>query len=197
VRLLVLSVIVGVGFGVLVRLANGLPGDGLWLANLGGPWAAVAFALGSRAQGRRAGAAAGAVGLVAALLGFYAYMRLVQGTPTPTTWPWFLLAATGGAGFGAAGTVWRSSSGWRQTVASSMPTAALLGEAIVRLVRDGASGPGATAIFAAELVAGAVVPLLLVRPPLERVRIYAISAALAVAAPITIAATQYAMSHLA
>ena len=175
-RLLALSVGAGILLGVLVQLQYSLPGNsGTSLANLGAPWLAVAFALGAVAASRRDGALAGIVGLIFGLVSFYVYMRVVQDTATPPhKWAWFVLGVLGGAGFGAAGTIWRSDTGRPRLAVTALLTGTLTAEGAGGLVRaaEGSLHTVPIVIFVLEVLAGLAVPLLLLRDREDRTRTY-------------------------
>lgn len=190
-RLLALSTAAGIALGVVVQLEYSLPGNsGTSLANLGAPWLAVAFALGAVALSRRDGALAGIVGLTLGLISFYVYMRVVQDAPTPPhKWAWFVLGLFGGAGFGAAGTVWRSDSGRLRLWTTALLTGTLTAESAGGLVRaaEGSLHTAAIVIFVIELLAGLAVPLVLLRKRDDRARAYGYTAG--AAAALVLAAT--------
>lgn len=179
-RLLALSVGAGIVLGVLVQLQYSLPGNsGTSLANLGAPWLAVAFALGAVAQSRRDGALAGISSMILGLVSFYVYMRLVQDTPTPPhKWAWFVLGVVGGAGFGAAGTIWRSEPGRPRLWVTALLTGTLAAEGTGGLVRaaEGTLHVIPIVIFVLELLAGLAAPLLLLRDRDDRTRAYGYTA---------------------
>jgi hypothetical protein len=165
--------------GVVVQLQYSLPGNsGGSLANLGAPWVAVAFALGTLAATRRDGAAAGALGLVCGLIAFYLYMPVVQDTATPPhKWVWFVLGVFGGGGFGALGTYWRSAAGHGRIRAVAVVSTALAGEGAGGMIRaaEGSLHTASTVIFAIELLLGLATPLVLLSRPAERARAYVIT----------------------
>jgi hypothetical protein len=184
-RLLALSAAAGIALGVLVQLEYSLPGNsGTSLANLGAPWLAVAFGLGAVARSRRDGALAGIVGLMFGLISFYVYMRVIQDTPTPPhKWAWFVLGVLGGAGFGAAGTTWRSEASRPRLWATALLTGTLTAESVGGLVRaaEGTLHPVSIVIFVIELLAGLGVPFLLLRDRDDRALAYGYTIGAAVA----------------
>jgi hypothetical protein len=181
-----------------VQLQYSLPGNsGGSLANLGAPWVAVAFGLGTLAACRRDGAVAGALGLVCGLIAFYLYMRIVQDTATPPhKWVWFVLAVLGGGGFGALGTYWRSATGRGRILAAALVSTALAGEGAAGMIRaaGGSLHAASIVIFAVELILGLAAPLVLLRTRTERNRAY-VATAKAVAAALTLVLIAVALVH--
>jgi hypothetical protein len=179
-RLAALSAAAGVVLGVLVQLQYSLPGNsGASFANLGAPWVAVAFALGTVAASRGEGALAGVFGLICGLVSFYLYMRVVQDTPTPAhKWVWFVLAVPGGGGFGALGTYWRSAQGRGRINAVALMTVALAGEGasgVIRSLQGTLVHTIPLLIFVIELVLGLATPIVLLGARAERARAYTVA----------------------
>jgi hypothetical protein len=157
------AVLLGVGFGVVVRLGDGMTGMPVWLVNISGPWLVLATAVGASATSVRAGVVRAGLCLLAAVLAKYA-VQLVQAEIGVTTAAvrvvaWGLGAVIVAAVFGAVGVeLRRGRSGW----------AVLLGLALtiepLAFLGGGLSGesahlryhhqPPATAVFVAELCVG-------------------------------------------
>jgi hypothetical protein len=74
---LVAAITAGTLLGVCARLGDFLPGVFPWLANIGGPWLLLAFAIGRRSGGQPMGSAAAA--LLAAVAAKYAIQHLEGG----------------------------------------------------------------------------------------------------------------------
>lgn len=191
------SILVGVALGGAAWLSDQLawPYSLLIPANAIGPWLAVAFGLGGSARTIPTGAARGVVGLVAAVIGYYLLtaafgsgIRAIGASHAATVWG--VVAIIAGPILGSAGAVWRYGTGWPRAVGVGILAAALIGEGIVfggsRILRfdQYAIDPGAL-LFLAEIVIGVVLPFALLRPG-ERLRGYAATGALAVAAAIAV-----------
>ena len=117
--------VAGFALGVVTRLAHDLPFEWQWLAKVGVPWLVVAFAVGALARGVGRGAFHGAICLAVAILAYYALPDVLgRSYYTPLGLWWLLIAAPGGALFGALGAVWRSGR-------AVVPIAALLVGALV------------------------------------------------------------------
>ncbi len=168
------GLLLGVLVGVAARYAHTLPGEAYWLASLGGPWLAAAFAAGALARTRGEAIAAGAVAIVAGTLAYYSVFALhhaVSELSLPTQGmrygaamavAWSAAGLAIGGGFGAAGFVWRR--GGRSVAAAAGAAAlagALIGEALLLQAIWDASW--AQPVLAAELIAGVAAVLLLAR----------------------------------
>jgi hypothetical protein len=117
--------VAGFLLGVVTRLSHDLPPEWQWLAKVGVPWLVVAFAIGALARGHGRGALHGAICLVVAILVYYALPDVLHRPYyTPLGLWWLLIAAPGGALFGALGATWRSGR-------AVVPIAALLAGALV------------------------------------------------------------------
>ncbi len=108
------------------------------LANTAGPWLLVAFAAGSRARAALPGGALGAVALLAAILGYYLSIELLDGEQAADRVSldagstWAIAAVPAGAFFGAAGAAWRA--GFATTLALGVLGGALFGEGLRILI---------------------------------------------------------------
>jgi hypothetical protein len=174
------ALIAGLALGVVTRFAYHLPEDWWWLARVGAPWLAVAFAVGASTPRLRAGAARGAVSLVVAILEYYAILGLIQHAydHSPLGLWWLAAAVPGGAAYGALGALWRA--GRHDVLAAAVLSASLAGEALifVLLRSDGRlAGPALFALAAA-------LPVLLVRDGHRRVRVAALATVLTLAAVV-------------
>src|SRR4051812_8645801 len=99
----------GVALGAVTRLAHDLPPEWQFIAKVGVPWLLVAFAVGAMAGGSGRAAIAGAGSLVVAVLAYYALPHVLHRPYyTPLGLWWLVVAAPGGALFGALGYSWRS-----------------------------------------------------------------------------------------
>ena len=161
----VLAVPLGVALGGTAQLVDRAHPGLAWLGALGVPWLVVAFAAGALARDRLAAATAGAVALVAGTGTWYA---LYATGPSTLSVPvmaiaWAPAATLAGAAFGTVGAEWRRrrGEGLAGAAAAAALSGALIGEAF--LLAPEWPGRAAHAILAAELAAGLVLPLALVR----------------------------------
>jgi Family of unknown function (DUF6518) len=147
--------IAAVALGAVTRLAHDLPPEWQWLPKVGVPWLVVAFAVGAAARGTGRGAVDGATCLVAAILVYYALPDVLgRSYYTPLGLWWLLVAAPGGALFGALGAMWRS--GRAVVPIAALLTAALAAEALIFALwrtDDSVAGPVLIALAAAALAA--------------------------------------------
>jgi hypothetical protein len=130
---------------------------------LGGPWLAVAWAVGamagSRAFGTLGGAAALVLGtggwylltVVAAAVGWDASGWAAASYAAPVAAAWGAVALGAGAVFGFAGAAWRDGDRIARAAAVALLAGALAGEAL--LLMQEWSGRAASAVLAAELAA--------------------------------------------
>lgn len=159
------AVLTGLALALLGRASDHLSPVVEWAFNLGAPWLIAAFALGAFLAERRAAAAAGAAALAIGVATYYAIFTLVEHLP-PTYaiavgTAWSLAAALAGAAFGWAGATCRSRLSMRCVAAVGLLSGALMGEAL--LLFSLWHSPVARRILLAELVAGALLPLVLAR----------------------------------
>ena len=177
---LVVALAVGVVLGVATRYVYELPAEWRWLHRVGVPWLAVAFAVGALARRPGRGAVGGVVCLVAGVLVYYAAIDLAHGPRevTPFALGWSAIAVPGGAAFGALGALYAG--GRARVLASSVLTAAFVGEAVLFALLVPAAGRPGTILLAVALA----LPFLLLRRARERALALASSAVLAGAAVV-------------
>lgn len=174
------------GFGTSI-LGGAALGAGAWLsdqlawplsllipANATGAWLGVAFALGASARTISTGALRGLVGLLSAVAAYYALtglfgegFRAIGASHAATVWGAVALIA--GPAFGLAGGTWRHGRGRPRALSVALLAAALIAEGVVfgagrwthpdQLVSD----PGAF-VMAGEVIVGAALPWVLLRP---------------------------------
>lgn len=166
--------------GVLSRLGDDLSAGWAWIANIGGPWLVLAFALGASAGSRRVAVRRGAIGLLSAVGAYYAWIGAVEHGAgrdhlLAVSVLWAVVGLGAGAGFGAGGWWWRAGPRLGRLVGAGLLSAALVGEAAV-LLKGQPAGP--QAVLLAELAVGGALPWVLLRHPGEVAR----SAAVAVLA---------------
>jgi hypothetical protein len=142
-------VAVGAGalLGVGTRLVYDLPREWWWLAQIGGPWLAVAFGVGLAAGKLRDGALAGSACLVTATLVYYGIMALLQHAydASPLGLAWLFVAVPAGLGFGALGAAARNPA--LRVPASAALSAAFAAEAAL-IVDRSTVGPAALGVAA-------------------------------------------------
>jgi len=191
------SILGGAALGAAAWFADGLayPLDLLIPANAIGAWLGVAFVLGASARTIPTGALRGVIGLVSAVVAYYALnaifgqgYRVIGASHAASIWGAVALLA--GPVMGGAGAVWRHGSGWPRAIGVALLAAALFAEGFVfgaprlihvdELVHD----PGAF-LFTAEMILAAILPWVLLRRG-ERVHGYVATAVLAVIAAVAI-----------
>ena len=147
------SLAAGILLGVGTRYAHDLPPEWHWLAKVGVPWLAVAFAVGAGRRAPVSGALQGALSLVIAILVYYG----IRTHHSPLGLWWLVAAVPGGLAFGALGALWRSRRA--DVLAASIVSASLAAEAVIfALFRSGGDDAlAAPVLFAAA--AGALVAL--------------------------------------
>lgn len=135
------------------------------LVNTAGPWLLVAFASGSRSREAAPGAALGAVALLAAILGYYLSIELLDAEQAPNRVSfdagrsWAFAALPVGAFFGICGAAWRA--GFALPLALGLLGGALFGEGLV-LLSDGVQPDlDYLAVPVAEIAAAFALPTLL------------------------------------
>ena len=143
-------VAIGALLGILSRVEERTSGVSAGISS-SAMWIAAAFAAGATAPNARGGAARGALTLSVANLGYYGLILATESTDpaavagAPSLW--LILGLTGGAIFGAAGTIWRTG------LPAARTAAALLCSAV--LIADGGSGlRGAPFTDAISVIAG-------------------------------------------
>jgi hypothetical protein len=175
---LLFALAAGAVLGVATRLVYQLPHEWWWLAKVGVPWLAAAFAVGALARGARRGSLHGAAALVSATLVYYAILALVQHAygVSAVGLGWLPAAVVGGAAFGALGWLWKS--GRAPVLAISILAASFAGEALLfgLLVRH--HGRAGSWLFAVALA----VPFVMLRARAQRARATVLAASLALAA---------------
>ena len=132
-RAITAAVPAGIALGVCSRIEEITAGFSLGISS-NGAWLALAFVLGICAASPAGAAAAGALALTLANLGYYAWiaatepgrdLAIVAGPPAE----WFLLGAGGGMVFGWAGRAWRAAAGpFRRLVAGLLLAGVLVVE---------------------------------------------------------------------
>jgi Family of unknown function (DUF6518) len=173
-------VAIGALLGILSRVEERTPGLSAGVSS-DAMWIAAAFAVGATTQDARGGGARGAVTLTAANLGYYGWILATEATDPARVVGgsslWLILGLTGGALFGAAGTIWRTGPPPARTAA------ALLCSAV--LIADGGPGlRGAPATDAVSVVAGTMLAFASASTP--RLRFVASAACVLL---VTVAAT--------
>jgi hypothetical protein len=163
--------------------------------NLIGVWLGVAFALGASARTLPTGALRGLIGLLAAIGTYYLLFAVIDAGIRSTgaghaATVWGLVALVAGPVMGGAGAAWRHGTGWLRVTGVALLAAGLLAEGIAfglgRLVHvDQLSVDPGALLFGIEIVLGALLPLLLLRGR-DRLRGYAVTAAMGVVAVIAI-----------
>ena len=191
------SIVGGAALGVAAWVSDqlGYPLGLLIPANAIGAWLAVAFVLGGSARTLPTGALRGLIGLLSAVVAYYLLIAVFgQGYralgASHAAAVWGAVAVIAGPILGGSGAVWRHGVGWPRALGVAVLAAALVGEGIVfggprllhvdQLVYD----PGAF-LFLGEILIGALLPFVLLRPD-ERLRGYLATAALAVVAVLAI-----------
>lgn len=171
---LLASLALGVAVGFAARAGHELAREPYWMASLGGPWLVAAFAAGALAGDRRVAALAGAATIVTGTFTYYSLLAVYHGVmylSIPTahadygvamTIGWSAAGLAIGAGFGAAGALWRrgGASLWAAGGAAALG-GALAGEAL--LLHAAWSSPWAQRVLALELATGVVVAVALAR----------------------------------
>jgi hypothetical protein len=194
------SIVAGALLGASSWLADQLqyPYGLLLPVNAIGAWLAVAFVLGAVARTVPTGALRGVIGLLTAVAVYYVLIaafgqgfRVIGASHAATIWGGVALVA--GPLLGFAGAVWRHWRGWPRAAAVALFAAALIAEGVAfgatRWTSIAANGrladdPGAL-ILAAEALVGLSLPAILLSAG-ERIRGYAVTAGLTVAAVIAI-----------
>lgn len=136
------ALLLGVGLGVVSFVGDLTTGDSPEillnaLANAFGPWVVIAFIAGIVAARPTAGAWAGPLALMAAVVAYYAVFLLVWGDRLAdvraTIVVWLAAALVAGGIFGTAGGAWSSEPRWRPFAAAVL-SAGLLAEAAYQAV---------------------------------------------------------------
>jgi hypothetical protein len=179
---LVVAVAAGLVLGLATRYVYELPYEWHWLAHVGVPWLAAAFAVGALGTRPARGALAGAVALTAAVVIYYlpslvgiahwSYASSAIGLG------WIGFGIPGGALFGALGALYAR--GRARVIAAAVLTASFAAEAILFALIVHHPGRAGTYLLAAAMAA----PFLLLRRMRERLLAVVVSAFLASAALI-------------
>ena len=173
-KLVVVSVLVGLGLGVITVLGQKwLDGDWDRLANSGAVWLTVAFAVGSHMPSTRWAAAAGFATLIAAVIGYYAAVPLlVEGADASvrSVAIWLGPAIGGGPLFGAAGRWWRGVDATRSSLSTALMGGAFVAEGVYTLIRIAGPTGSQEAAGWTMLAIGLAVPVLLGHSMSERLR---------------------------
>ncbi|MDG4801208.1 DUF6518 family protein [Micromonospora sp. WMMD980] len=163
------------------------------LGNSTATWAVAAFALGwwARTGALRATVAA-TVLLVVAVPSYYLAATLLQGDDlaviaAPTSLLWMASGVLAGVVFGVAG-VWARTSGWREVVATALPVAVFLEEALRFAGKARTGYPGAWWNVAIDLVLAALLLELVGRSVRARLLAAAVALPLAVAGALVFTA---------
>jgi hypothetical protein len=163
---LLTAVAAGLVLGLATRYVWELPREWHWLAKVGVPWLAAAFAVGALARAPRRGAVNGAAALVAAVVVYYlpAILGLTHTSyaDNPVGLGWIAVGAPGGAAFGALGALYAD--GRARVLATSLLAAALAGEAMLFALLVPSPGRPGTYLLAAAIAT----PFLLLRRARER-----------------------------
>ena len=171
VRRLLVAVLVGLATGVLTQVGQSVLPDG-WsqVVNAISPWLIVAFLVGSRMPDRRWAGGAGAITLIAAMVGYYAMteLRYGIGAGTNSLIFWGLGAFVGGPVFGVAGLAWRTGPPLHRAMAIGLVAAVAIAEGIYN-----ATVLAAPDVGAGFVVAGLLAPLILGRSREDRLWAYA------------------------
>jgi Family of unknown function (DUF6518) len=170
----------GLVLGLATRYVWELPREWHWLAKVGVPWLAAAFAVGVLARDARRGAVNGAAALVAAVAIYYA-PSIVGLTHTsyasnPVGLGWIFVGAPGGGLFGMLGALYAR--GRARVIAASVLSACFAGEAVLFALLVQHPGRAGTYLLAAAMA----LPFLLLRRARERLTAVAAGAVLAGAA---------------
>jgi hypothetical protein len=134
-RVLLVGIGVGIVLGLAGRATDHVPGLIHWAGALGGPWLLGAFAAGALCGGRREGALAGAVAIVAGTAVYYAVFHWVEHATglryaAAAGVGWSIAGAVVGGLFGAAGALWREG-GTARGVAAGVLAGGLVAESLL------------------------------------------------------------------
>jgi hypothetical protein len=174
------ALVAGALLGLATRYVYELPREWHWLAQVGVPWLAAAFAVGALARRPARGAVNGAAALVSATVVYYAILAFVQHAydVSPVGLGWLVVALPGGAAFGALGAVYAG--GRARVLATALLAASFGGEAILFALLVHHPGRAGTYLLAAAMA----VPFLLLRRARERLAAVGAAALLAGAAVV-------------
>lgn len=160
------------------RFGDLLPHGFSWVVNSGGPWLAVAFALGARSRSTARGAVCGVLALATALVAYYVLVSVFEqrgvrvfaeegrGLQSSYGPGWVPVAVAGGALFGAAGGAWRAGTARLRVGAAALLAGVLVGEGWFWFTQKG--GPSGDFYFGVEFAAGLVLPWFLLEDRRQR-----------------------------
>jgi hypothetical protein len=133
-RTVAIALAAGLIAGGVTQLLQGiLPAAIGSFANSATPWLAVAFAVGSTASRWWLAAIAGAVTLLAALVGYYGLVQLRYGYGAELRGAvllWLIAAVVGGPVFGVVGRWWRGDGPWPRATGPALLGASALAEGV-------------------------------------------------------------------
>jgi hypothetical protein len=168
-RALGVAVVAGLVAGAVTQLLQGiLPAEVGSIANSATPWLAVAFGVGATAPRWWIAALAGAITLLAALVGYYGLVQVRYGYGVEvrgTVLLWLIAAVVGGPVFGVAGRWWRGDGPWRRAIGPALLGASAMAEGVylARIPTVASAAP----LF---VVVGLLIPVLLGRRREDRIR---------------------------
>jgi hypothetical protein len=135
-RLWLISVVVGVGLGVVSQLADGIIGGRLFgiLGNIASPWGLAAFFVGRLTTSTKRGAAAGALTLVVGVAVYYA-VGLARGYVVgEVDFVWTAIALVAGPVMGWSGAAISAEPERPPVLAVAAPSAMLVAEALFLVI---------------------------------------------------------------
>lgn len=176
-ELAVIAVAGGAGLGLASLLAvRFLPHPANLIGTLGGPWLAVAFAVGAVARDRRSAAWAGAASMATAVIAYYV-VRWMLSPRAPggllvggEVAPYLVIGLLAGTGMAVVGALWRTGRARVRGVAAGLLAGALGAEVIVLASR---AWQGQELVFAA-IQGGAAVLVAWILPRSLRGRVIAL-----------------------
>ena len=133
-RTIGIALAAGLVAGAVTQLLQGILPAGIGsFANSATPWLAVAFGVGSTASRWWLAAIAGAVTLLAALVGYYGLVQLRYGYGPELRGAvllWLIAAVVGGPVFGVAGRWWRGDGPWLRATGPALLGASAIAEGV-------------------------------------------------------------------
>ena len=168
-RMFGIGVVAGLVAGAVTQLLQGILPAGIGsIANSATPWLAAAFGVGSTASRWWLAAIAGAVTLLAALVGYYGLVQLRFGYGPELRGAvllWLIAAVVGGPVFGVAGRWWRGDGPWLRATGPALLGASAIAEGVylAGIPTVASAGP----LFVAV---GLAIPVLLGRRRDDRIR---------------------------
>ncbi|MDT3499224.1 DUF6518 family protein, partial [Bacillus toyonensis] len=109
-RIFLIPIIVGIIFGILTKLGQGiLPGNWNSLANLGSVWLVPSFFVASLSYSKRTAMLSGILALLGMVLGYYGYAIIIKNVAHSFYFisVWIVCACIGGTIFGISGFLWK------------------------------------------------------------------------------------------